>query len=127
MLRSTKKEVKEVVRNYILDNVMAECESLGTDIQGICEWYNNGYWGNVSIGEFLVNYANVFTPYYEEQRGLLKEWLQETDEEASKYSNDQVSNTFIHLIDREIEKALGIKKQFNFNSSRQPFTYKEVK
>lgn len=127
MLRSTRKEVKEAVRSYILDNVMAECESQGTDVQGICEWYNNGSWGNVSIGEFLVNYANVFTPYYEEQRGLLKEWLQENDEEANSYGDDQVSNTFIHLINREIEKALGIKKHYNFNSTRQPVIYKEVK
>lgn len=126
MLKTNKKEVKEAVRRYIVENVKEEACNLGTDIQGICDWYNKGY-HQVSIGEFLTNYAGVFTFYADDQRALLKEWLQETDEEANNYSADKVEALFIRLINREIEKALNIKAIYRLHNKQQPIIYEVIR
>lgn len=127
MLNTNRKEVKEAVRRYITENIEEEARNLDTDIQGICNWYNNGCWGDISIGEFLTNYANVFAFYIDDQKALLKEWLQETDEEANNYNADKVETLFIRLIDREIEKALNIQAVYQPRNPRQPIIYKKVK
>lgn len=108
MLRTNSKVVKNSVKNYVMECLMDDSAYIENGMDGIMEWYKLGGW-NVSLGEFLVDYANVFTPWYFEQRQLLKEWLCETEEESNKYDDEKVHKLFINLVNRELNNLRGIR------------------
>ena len=117
--KSNTKIVKEAIRSYIKDCVSAELESREMTLDDLIKETNIAAIGdNVSPAEIMVNYSLVFTPCIEEERELIKTWLDETDDEANKYNQLEVNAHFIHLIDRELEKALDVKYKIIFDNKR---------
>lgn len=107
MIKSTKKEVKESIRAYILASLDGEPVDDLIASFNECAKYDATI---TSLAEFLTNNYCVFAIYTDEKRDLLGEWLQETEEEKSKYNEEQVEKWFFGLIDREIEKTLNIAR-----------------
>lgn len=109
MIKSTKKEVKEAIRNYILD-------CIGDDLAGHIANYNAYTCANdnPTPADFFTNYSCDFAFYYDDQREHLAEWLQETEEEKNRFDNEKVSQTFLALINREFEKATGYARRFTY-------------
>lgn len=121
MLRTNSKAVKDAVRSYInehfdfsgydenFDNLTLpeKCEKFIEIMRN--EWYK-GYERKrtPNLQEAVIGYINCCVSCfpiaysYHEHRKLLESWLQETEEESEKYSDDEVSNLFYHLISREI-------------------------
>lgn len=125
MLRSTKKEVKEKIRIYILDcmdfsgyigydeHPEAEPENVHDRVL-LCRdifraEYVNAYnmrrygveWG--CFREWLCGLPSALTvafSYYE-ARQLVREWLEQTEDEANNYDDAQVWDKYMHLITRE--------------------------
>lgn len=133
MLRSTKKEVKEKIRAYILNNMDfsgyigydgypdKEPETWQSKVflcRSIFRWeYVNpqnlrrygGEWG--CFREWLCGLPSALSIDYNyfEVRRLVREWLEQTEDEANKYDVSQVWDKYRHLITREffamVEKA----------------------
>lgn len=125
MLRSTKKEVKEKIRAYILD-CMDFSGYIGYEgypdkepetwqgkvflCRSIFRWeYVNPqnlrrYGGERGcFREWLCGLPSALTvafSYYE-ARQLVREWLEQTKDEANKYDDSQVWDKYLHLITRE--------------------------
>lgn len=133
MLRSTKKEVIEKIRAYILDNMdfsgyigyegypEKEPETWQSKVflcRSIFRWeYVNPqnlrrYGGERGcFREWLCGLPSALTvafSYYD-ARQLVREWLEQTEDEANKYDDSQVWDKYLHLITREffamVEKA----------------------
>lgn len=125
MLRSTKKEVKEKIRAYILDRMDfsnyigyegypdKEPETWQSKVflcRSIFRWeYVNPqnlrrYGGERGcFREWLCGLPSVLTVAfsYHDARRLVREWLEQTEDEANKYDDSQVWDKYLHLITRE--------------------------
>lgn len=133
MLRSTKKEVREKIRAYILES-MDFSNYLGYDgypyeepetwqgkvllCRSIFRWeYVNpqnlrrygSEWG--CFREWLCGLPSALSIDYNyfDVRQIVREWLEQSEEESSKYDVIQVWEKFLHLVTREffamVEKA----------------------
>lgn len=125
MLRSTKKAVKEKIRAYILDN-LEFCGYVGNDgfpekepqtWEGkilLCrdifrdEYVNpqnlrryGGEWG--CFREWLCGLPSALTVDFShyDARQLVREWLDQTEDETNKYDDAHVWDKYLHLITRE--------------------------
>lgn len=135
MLRTTNKKVKATIKNYINESVanwaddnfnyltIDEFEELKT-YEGQC---------NLIIDKFLnemvksnknakyYSYYDLFVKWCEGQpsaletgyylhsaKSLLAEWLEETEEEANKYTEQQAESLITRLLWREITKHASI-------------------
>lgn len=125
MLRSTKKEVKEKIRAYILDN-MDFSGYIGYDGYPKNEpetWQSKVFWCRLifrsefyypenikryggergCFREWLCGLPSVLTvafSYYD-ARQLVREWLEQTEDEANNYDDAQVWDKYLHLVTRE--------------------------
>lgn len=92
---------KEIINEFSPDELYTLIDEFN------CYNYEN-YSPVNSITDFIANYccANSWT-YYSVQRQILQEALEETDEEASKYGDEKVSNLFYYLFDKCILKYTG--------------------
>lgn len=63
-----------------------------------------------NIITFTREMGNAFPIYYDDMRKLLKEWLEETDEEAGRFDNDKVAATFDSLVERVLFKYFKLHK-----------------
>lgn len=125
MLRSTKKEVKEKIRAYILD-CMDFSNYIGYDgypdkepetwqskvflCRSIFRWeYVNPqnllrYGGERGrFREWLCGLPSALSIDYNyyDVRQIVQEWLEQTEEESEKYNDGQVWDEYLHLITRE--------------------------
>lgn len=108
MIKSTTKAAKTAIRSYIYQCVNDELASRFINFQTLLDEYNQESMcsrRNITLAEFMTNYSMVFDADTDKQRKLIKEWLCETDEEANKFSADDVEHLFLSLIDREFCKA----------------------
>lgn len=121
MLRTNSKAVKTEIRTYLsecfdfsnYDNSFNEL-SLQDKAKKFLEimqdeWYK-GYEvkRNPCLHNAVIEYLKCLPSgirvafYYSDERNLLKEWLQETEEEAQKYDDCEVDQLYWHLLSREI-------------------------
>lgn len=122
MLRSTKKEVKEKIRTYILDcmdfsnyigcdgcpdaepKTDAERVLLCRDIFRSEYGYNIRRMGEYNaFKEWLSGVPGVLTvdfSYYD-VRHILESWLDETEEESARFDDVKVWEQFLRLVARE--------------------------
>ena len=108
--KSNTKIVKEAIRSYIKDCVSAELEGRAMTLDDLIKETNIAAIGNnVSPAEIMVNYSLVFTPYTEDEKQLIKAWLDETDAEANKHDCIAINKYFVYLIGRELPIALNVK------------------
>ena len=102
MLKTNSKIVRQAVRQHILDTI--EINDLVTDVDNLLTYVpkQNRVPASVDgMGQYMVD-SGYFLCYYSSAREFLKEALQETDEEANKYSDEKVWQLYRHLIGREV-------------------------
>lgn len=124
MLRTNSKQAKEAIRKYLQDGFNNSCYNLDENIyDGMTlpdiakkfieilkdEWYkgyNKRNYTNIqsAVIEYLKTLPSSITIdfYYTRERELLKQWLQETEEESKKYDDEKVDSLYWHLLSREI-------------------------
>ena len=135
MLRTTNKKVNATIKNYINESVanwaddnfnyltIAEFEELKT-YEGQCNLIidkflnemvkNNKYAKYYSYYDLFVEWCEgqpsaLETGYYlHSAKSLLAEWLEETEEEANKYTEQQAESLITRLLWREITKHASI-------------------
>lgn len=102
MLKTNSKIVRQAVRQHILDT--HQIDDLVTNVDNLLTYIPNQSRVPATadgIGQFMVD-SGYFLCYYTSAREFLKEALQETDEEANKYSDEKVWQLYRHLIGREV-------------------------
>ena len=107
MLKGTSKQFTSKVANYIKKAIDEYTES-GADIVADVNNYLTDYPNN-NAGEALADLGAV-TCDYSEMRELLREWYEQTPEEAARYPDFKVSITFYYQIGRAFKKALNLEK-----------------
>lgn len=113
MLKTNSKIVKERVKKYILQQFEPCEENAKKDFSTFEKVASHivKTWKNETPEETLKSWLQglpseiYVTPWTREERALLKEWLEETEEEAEKYDSDKVEELFYLLITREIKNA----------------------
>lgn len=111
MLKTNSKIVKERVRSYILDIIEDE-GTVGSINERFIEEAKHDFRKLGVNGAFQHWLSGLALPidYIDyEVLQVVKGWLDQTDEEASKYSNYDTWELFLHLITREFGYLL--KKQ----------------
>lgn len=121
MLKTNSKAVKTAIREYLSESfdfsgydesfndlsLQDKAKKFLEIMQS--EWYN-GYEAkrNPCLHNAVIEYLKGLPSgihvafYYSDERNLLKEWLQETEEEAQKYDDYEVDQLYWHLLSREI-------------------------
>lgn len=107
MIKGNTKKLNNKVLDYIKKAIDEYTES-GADIVADVNNYLTDY-PNQNAGEALANLGAV-TCYYSEQRELLREWYEQTPEEAARYHDFRIAITFYYQIARAFEKALNLEK-----------------
>lgn len=106
MLKTNSKKALENITKEITNEFEPD------ELYEIINEYNSYNYENASpvysVTDFIANYncCNSWT-WYSVQREILQKALEETDEEASKYSDEEVSNLFYYLFDKCILKYTG--------------------
>ena len=122
MLRTTKKEVKEKIRAYIIGCMDfsgyigyegypdTEPETDGGKVLLCRDIFRSEYDYNIrrmgeynAFKEWLSGVPGVLTvdfSYYD-VRHILESWLDETEEESARFDDVQVWEQFLHLVTRE--------------------------
>lgn len=106
-MRTDAKEVRRKVRKYIRESITKE-----EAFSRVEEFNENAlccrnYHDEPKLGEWLVDYCCCFDIYFEDQRKLLQEWLEETPEEAAEYGDDAVHSLFVAMIARDFIEEFG--------------------
>lgn len=122
MLRTTKKEVKEKIRAYILENMDftgyigydgypdTEPKTDGEKVILCRDIFRYEYRYNIrgmgeyhAFREWLCGVPSALTvelSYYG-ARHILESWLEETEEESSRFDDSKMMDQFLHLVARE--------------------------
>ena len=101
MIKSNTKQFKTNINNWINNNLEEN------DIKDLVKGYNSEarYWGYPGIIEFGVRMGTYgLDIYYDDQRAVLKEWFEETDQEAQKFTDDQVIRYYCYYIEEALKK-----------------------
>lgn len=110
MLKTNAAKARANIRAYLRDTIDSPEE--------LAEQYNSQTLFDAhapGLGDFIVNYACAVDIYYDEQRARIAEWLEETPEEAAKYSDDKVHSLYKVLIEREFLPTFGYYMGFDRN------------
>lgn len=123
-MRTTRKEFCEKVQNHIIEGLNTDettdrAEQLRQVVEEFKAWWSPYEKHRTPHRQTaFVSFLNCLpsclsTEFYtDEQRQVLKEWHQQTEEEANKYSDDKVSAHYYYLIYREfckMCKAAGVE------------------
>lgn len=121
MLKTNTKAVKEAVNNYVIDAIndtIEDGDTLAQKCAIILDWYYSANARTVNrygverfeydtpLNIALTNTLGVCTFYTSEQKELLKNWLQETEEEADQYNNAQIEKLFTNLTGRAFRELM---------------------
>lgn len=125
MLKTNSKSVKEKVRAYILESIdlsnyvgyegypEKEPESVDGKILMCRDIFRGEYLNPCNLRRYGSEYncfkewlrcvpsAMTVAFYYHECREILRNWMEQTEQEADKYSDSQVWELYLHLITRE--------------------------
>lgn len=108
--RSTGKEVKEKIREHIMDNLSNDfgettTEQLQAVVDGFINWYGGYERRRVpNVQQAFIDWLRGLpselyaTPYHEEQKQLLNEWLGKS---PNNYTTEVMEHRFYYLIFRE--------------------------
>lgn len=64
----------------------------------------------LTFGEFMVDYDCALAIYYDEQRAALAEILEETPEEAARYSDTMVHSVYCSVMEKAFIRSFGYHK-----------------
>lgn len=125
-LKLNSKIVKERVSKYVEE----EIENIDSLVEDFNHYNKFSYDGYSNLIDFVVSMGTYgFSIWYSEQRQLLKEWLNETEEEASKYNNDVVYNTYCYIVEKVILNKYGLDKivRYDFRNGETRKSYVALK
>jgi hypothetical protein len=115
-MRTTKKEFCEKVQNHIIEGLSTDettdrAEQLRQVVEEFEAWWSPYEKHRTPHRQTaFINFLNCSPSclstefYHDDQRQALKEWHQQTEEEANKYSDDKVGTHYYSLIYREFCK-----------------------
>lgn len=121
MIKSNSKIFRDKVKKYVIDNIDAEAstptEALEKTLANFRAWYCDFYKKQYPslINAFIPFFNTGVTDlsiWYDEQRALLKEWFEQTEAEAQKYDDIQVSNKFYYQVSKAF---ISLCKNYNIN------------
>ena len=104
MRKTNNKEVKQYFDNYLNDILI---DSFEGDVKNMAEqYYISARDGKGGLYKGFKTYQEAFelitfnygAIYYDDMRAILKEALDETEEEANRYNNNQVEALFNSLL-----------------------------
>jgi len=107
MIKSNTKQFRDKVKKYVIEHISAEASTPEEALRNTLEDFRAFYCPyekklNPSITNALIHFFNTgvmdLSIWYDEQRALLKEWFDQTEAEAKKYDNIQVSNKFYYQV-----------------------------
>lgn len=121
MLKTNSKKVRETVKNYIIESFHSSDfeswhETEITDYKTICNCILSAFWlekvqldkrrmsEKALFFEWCQGLPNVLDCdyYLASAKDLLAEWLEETEEEKEKYTEEQAENLITTLLYREL-------------------------
>jgi len=105
MLRTTNKQVKRQLVADALDPFWPANYGGGTvGLQNLKDQIDSMRYGNRSIYQTALDYVEggSYLVYFYDCRDYLKNLLQETDEEANRFTDDKVWRLYCHLMARTI-------------------------
>lgn len=115
MLKTNTKAARANICAYLRERIDTDrAEEIRANFDS-CNDYGHGE----SLGEFLVNYECALACYYTEQREDLARLLEETPEEANRYSDDKVNATYCYLMGRGFCEAFGFSVGYRYNNHRK--------
>lgn len=103
MLRTTNKIVRERLTAHVLDNFWPDNYGSGTvGLQNLKDQLDHMNYNNRPIYQVALDYVEggSYLCYYHDVRDFLRELLDETEEEADRYSDDKAWKLYCHLIAR---------------------------
>lgn len=109
MIRSNSKQFRDKVKKYVIENIDAEASTPIEALENALQNFRAFYCPyekklNPSITNALIHFFNTgvmdLSIWYDEQRELLKNWFEQTEAEAQKYDDIQVSNTFLYHVSK---------------------------
>lgn len=121
MIKSNSKIFREKVKKYVIENIDAEASTSIEALENTLENFRAFYCPyekklNPSITNALMSFFNTgvmdVSIWYDEQRALLKEWFEQTESEAQKYDDVQVSDKFYYQVARAF---ISLCKDYNIN------------
>lgn len=121
MIKSNTKQFRDKVKKYVIENINAEAstpaEALKNTLENFRAWYSDFYKKQYPslINAFIPFFNTGVTDlsiWYDEQRKLLAEWFEQTEAEAKKYDNIQVSNKFYYQVSKAF---ISLCKDYNIN------------
>jgi glucose-6-phosphate isomerase len=121
MIRSSSKQFMNKVKNYVIENIDAEASTPIEALENGLENFKAFYCPyekeeTPQIINALMRFFNTgvtdLSIWYDEHRALLREWFEQTEAEAKKYDNIQVSNKFYYQVSRAF---ISLCKDYNIN------------
>ena len=124
MLKTNSKKAQENIRKEIMNTYTPD------ELENFINNYNSYNKENFrpvnSITDFIANYEGENWSYYQTMREILKECLEETIEEAEKYNNERVAQTFYYLFDKEILRLRDCEIKHFYIKSKPLRTYPQI-
>jgi len=97
MLRMNTKKAIENAKKHFLEYYDGDAAALVRDGLAVGGFTNYQKGGNLARG-------GSFACYYWDEREAIREILEESEEEANRFSNDEVFKTYCHIAGRVYEK-----------------------
>lgn len=111
MLKANDKKVRQYFRSIVIQSI--EIEDMEYFVKDYNDLAKTDYNFNLkNLADYLVNYqagVGVITTWYSEMRKDLKMALEETDNEANRYDDEQVANLYNKFIERAILEFFELK------------------
>lgn len=108
MLRTTNKIVKEKINAHILEQFSVDygwdSDDKLANLKEQLKMFDHMH-SDYKAGRYMAE-GGTFLIYYDEQRKFLNDILEQTDTDNDKYSNNQVFDTYCHLIGRQIAELV---------------------
>ena len=113
MLKTNATQAREAIREYVIEHAGYNDDegrdyTLQEIYQDFMRWYGISKNHSRNYQEAFADYCQIipgtvaFPIYSEAIQNIVKFWLKQTKEEASKYSYDQSEKLFYNLIYREL-------------------------
>lgn len=121
MIRSNSTIFRDKVKKYVIENIDAEASTPAEALRNTLENFTAFYCPyekklNPSIINALISFfytgATDLSIWYDEQRALLKSWYEQTEAEAQKYDDVQVSDNFYYHASRAF---ISLCKDYDIN------------
>jgi len=145
MLKTTSKEFKAKVKKYILDNIdgkyLTECgypasnnnEKITSLFNCMCDEWWKGFEKQrtpnrqEALKQYLLGLPSSFSVdfYYFDQRNILKNWFEQTEEESNKYEDNEVADMFYYQISLNFYQMYD--KAINSDDNKATFKNFEIK